>query len=1616
MRYLVIGLMTLINLLSANIDPVAVSNVKKLKHQHVIMPLPQEQLVQADPTEGGAYRFSAKEPLLLLLKPFEKLYLQHSESNLSELTLETSLDGRLFVEGRYAIQPDGNMTLSNPFKTLLAVRITAEHENAVRVYTSFDDSLLNDLDTTQLALPGEKVSLYTRSQRHKDIYYAFGREKKFSLPIKGPGTLRLSMRTPVDALDALGKHRQRILVKYAGKERILESNSAVSMDYTDEEKRQYLSYAAAHYIPLSEGENNITLHTYDEILLQGELLHQNIINPLNKGNIAWDVGEKAFKVNQPRWKNSNADDGMKRMDSLWSAASSLHDSRQRSDLFESARAGTVMKRLYPTKIPDKGRLLHADYGSYRLYLEAERAERNRIPEAFDLTALNALDRGTFVEVPEEVPVEREPSYLELLEKFYFRTRQYRLDRKLARQVEQILPRISASKEIHVFGYTDSTGDKQMNDKLSLQRCESIRDAMIQGGVPAEDIQLYPMGEKGQSVPTADGTKEISNRRVEVKIRNKVEKNRWLEYHFPQPLEQETRIEVTVLKKGEKTALIYADVDGRHRAILRYGSEEPYENYALSQALTAVQKLDAQEERKAEQTLSYLRGTSVLPLLKETGSMTLILPKGSRYIRISRAKETDEVHVALSQQSSTLYRDSDYALGKEYSGTYRRFAASLQQSLPVEADFDPWYEHTHPLRQWMLLRLQEAEVNLNCDEVPGEEQLMYAYHLAESDGEATALQIAKHTLLLSMDSGLRQRAYRLLLSLSKEPEEKLVWQVVYFAKTASPTALKAISEGLQEAGNSALALDAIILLEQNEEYRQRAYTLAMDMNNPRLAGFFTDRTVDPEAFLLEKRDVLEAFRHQGVLNTYELHVSGASGMALLSTKTGTPMMRRYRATMEQPVTIDVEGPVELHLDVRRMHPVESHGWMSVEADGIPYHFPLVKTEMSDSLKVLPERTGVSHKNSLKLRLDKGHHRLKLHGYKDPLLIGLWAKAADKEPIRALDQQLLRTSDFDPDIWVRAEAKPSLVYSTALLWNYTHATYQHRYHAQAQAIMFEDGVQDPYIRSILSTIRQYSSFSPVAFLETPAGFSELKIPRWSPQSKIQQQRTPLIEGIENYDVIMTGADRRVINIQGGQHLSVELTQLRPLYLPVSPLSFAVSLDGEKEEMVSLNGPKQRWKKEFSLRPGEHSLKVRLVDPLSTHYLGMNVIDDAKGIDPTVRQRYFITTQDTPVTVHEEGPKLLRIDEMGLDEVVHKRYLYLPEQRQYHHKILPTGGNKESLVRVYELQFDPLKKAPKIVRNLPNIRPLASWHVPEPIVLGEDDLDVPSLQSHELTCSLELAIRNEELSSDDDPDSRAERVAELGEYCRKRVSRDLYLRQHYFTRLYANPLLALTHKGYFKVPMENTWGILELNAYMQESNYRFKNLNVKGELFIKEPLFPQWRHIYGAGAFKHFMDYGTPGKEALDPLVYSRYKRDHQHGGYLWYELYYRPFDDMEFGVESKVTSNEDFGITDNVRIKPMIRHLAYPFYTSVYLDSRRYFEDRDRPNAYNVNRFGAKLRYDTFFETNRLQLQGEVVHKIENADTQFTLQLIWHFSDDRRRYNFMPDEKLFDNLWLRLEEER
>ena len=84
-------------------------------------------------------------------------------------------------------------------------------------------------------------------------------------------------------------------------------------------------------------------------------------------------------------------------------------------------------------------------------------------------------------------------------------------------VNQVVADFSANKStaISVTGHTDRSGSDAYNEKLSERRADSVREALIAAGVPAEAITTAWKGEAENAVPTADGVKEQANRRAEI---------------------------------------------------------------------------------------------------------------------------------------------------------------------------------------------------------------------------------------------------------------------------------------------------------------------------------------------------------------------------------------------------------------------------------------------------------------------------------------------------------------------------------------------------------------------------------------------------------------------------------------------------------------------------------------------------------------------------------------------------------------------------------------------------------------------------------------------------------------------------------------------------------------------------------------------------------------------------------------------------------------------------------------------------------------------------------------------------------------------------------------------
>ena len=72
-----------------------------------------------------------------------------------------------------------------------------------------------------------------------------------------------------------------------------------------------------------------------------------------------------------------------------------------------------------------------------------------------------------------------------------------------------------SVPIMLAGYADRSGTPKYNLGLSARRNESVTGYLTGHGVAAGAISSQAFGESNPRVPTADGVRELQNRRVEI---------------------------------------------------------------------------------------------------------------------------------------------------------------------------------------------------------------------------------------------------------------------------------------------------------------------------------------------------------------------------------------------------------------------------------------------------------------------------------------------------------------------------------------------------------------------------------------------------------------------------------------------------------------------------------------------------------------------------------------------------------------------------------------------------------------------------------------------------------------------------------------------------------------------------------------------------------------------------------------------------------------------------------------------------------------------------------------------------------------------------------------------
>ena len=910
----------------------------------------------------------------------------------------------------------------------------------------------------------------------------------------------------------------------------------------------------------------------------------------------------------------------------------------------------------------------------------------------------------------------------------------------------------------------------------------------------------------------------------------------------------------------------------------------------------------------------------------------------------------------------------------------------------------------------------SKKGLNPNDIPDAKTFAYSRVLMEHHNRFTAIKIAQHALMLSPVKNIQKEAYDFLLFFAKDEREKLLYHTLYFVKTASQKALEAMANLLEKEGKTKLAQDAFLLLPKKEAYRKKIASLALLNKN---IGLYEALT--PSNPPLSVNSYLEKQIQQKANATKNIQVIESMGCDTLYAKNRDASFEYHKATLTQPLKLKVQGPLVLKLDIRLSSPIKSYKWIKIkdEKSHEVYRYPLVLATASTSLENLSRKSFVSTSNHLELVLDKGVHELSIYGYEAPILIGFTGDFPNEQKITPLKEQLFK-GDFSEDVSLSyTQQKESIAYVSSLLYLYQHGTLNQRYHAKVEAFLLSEKTNNQLLKKMLLPLTQYSNFTTYASLMTSLGWYEQEVTPWHPSSILQKDRTPLLTNIKGHHLILVDGDYRVFHIDAGQTMKFTFEQPRVKYLPYEPLVFAISIDNAPEEMLKLTPKNPSIERLFHATHKPKSIRVRIIKPKSTHYLGIKIDENGTPIKHNTTQRYFAVSKKEPIVLHEQGPKLLRIEERLPNQPSILRYIYLNKNKMYHYKLRPSLA-QETLVRVSSFDYDSL--------NIPSASFAPPAFVPS-ISLTDTPYEIASLietpiqkeaieiASLEPTWTLYAGLRNVNLAQEDVTTTNIKRVGQIGTLYRVRLNEEQYLKEEFFMRDYDNPLFAFKNSFYTKLPWSDLWATLDANGYFQYANTQwFSNIEFLGTLLVREDLSQQWWHNYGVGFFKHFLQYGEIDNATLDPLVYSDYKRFHRYGIGGHYNLFYQPYIDTQASLKTSVRSNEALLTLDKVISRFTLNHHAEPFDIALLYTMSHYFTNEQRQNGITYNTFGAGVNYNTFWDNNRLEVVAGIAHTPQKSNTNFNMTLLWHFSHQKEKYHFMPPEKLFNSLKVLLNQEQ
>lgn len=99
---------------------------------------------------------------------------------------------------------------------------------------------------------------------------------------------------------------------------------------------------------------------------------------------------------------------------------------------------------------------------------------------------------------------------------FFDSGGYEIRRDWEPVLDQATKLAASGSRLRLTGHSDRTGSDAVNRAASLKRAQVVADALVARGVPRQALSVEGQGEENPFIPTADGVREIQNRRVDIR--------------------------------------------------------------------------------------------------------------------------------------------------------------------------------------------------------------------------------------------------------------------------------------------------------------------------------------------------------------------------------------------------------------------------------------------------------------------------------------------------------------------------------------------------------------------------------------------------------------------------------------------------------------------------------------------------------------------------------------------------------------------------------------------------------------------------------------------------------------------------------------------------------------------------------------------------------------------------------------------------------------------------------------------------------------------------------------------------------------------------------------------